>query len=156
MTSLLIKTYLKNRYLPTALLGIFFGTFTIAFALVIPTFWLPFSVGPIAWFLIDASVVCLFLMFAFLIMAFEGMKGQLLSPITTLFIALTAVAISLFLTLLRAGYTYYDMWWPNPNDDFDILFVGFVLTAVLIVLFRLIQFTRYESPGRQKRMTVIA
>lgn len=156
MTALLINTYLKNHYRPTALLAMFFGTFTIAFIFVIPTFWLPFSAGPIAWFLMEASVVSLFLMFTFLIMAFEGMKGQILSPISTLFIALTAVTISLFLTILTSGYFYTDMWWTLPNDDFDIMFVAYVLIAVIIVLFRLIQFIRYERPGREKKMTIIA
>ncbi len=164
MTTLLVRTYLKSHYHPTALLGMFFGTFTIAFIFIIPTFWLPGDTiidSAIPWFLFDASVVCFFLMFAFLIMAFEGMKGQILSPISTLFIALTAVAISLHITVLTLEPTYSGnvgekQWWGNVSEEFYILFVVFVLTAVIIVLFRLIQFIRYESPEREKKMTIIA
>lgn len=160
MTSLLVREYLKNRYLPTALLGLFFGLFTLAFSLTVPIFWIPNEISGrmIAIFLQDASVICLFLMFPFLIMAFEGMKGRILSPITTLFIALTAVAIS-YLTLTQPWeYTWsgLEMWFQETYDEFLIVFVGFVLIAVFIVLGRLIEFTIQEGPVREKRMTIIA
>jgi len=160
MTILLIRVYLKNHYLPTALLGLFWGIFSFAFLVTTPIFFIPNTPNGemLAIFLQDISVVSIFLMFAVLIMAFEGMKGwQILSPISTIFIALTAVAVSLYVTVIRIpSMTFNGIWWSKPNDMFDILFVGFVFSAVIIILVRLIQYTRHESSGKEKRMTIIA
>ncbi|MHA1265942.1 MAG: hypothetical protein ACTSRS_11990 [Candidatus Helarchaeota archaeon] len=161
VSAFLINLYLKNRYIPTLFLSTFFGLFCIAFALTIPIFWLPGSgtTAPLAVEILqDASVFLLFLMFPFLIMAIEGMRGRLFSLISIFFIAFTAFSLG-FLSAFppRWGWDCTgDMCYQVTYLDFDVLFISYLFSAVLIVLFRLIQFVGKKEPGRSKKMPFIA
>lgn len=154
----LTKLSRKTRYIPTVLLGAFFAVFATAFALTIPLFWIPESQELVARGFQNTSVILLFLMFPFLVMAFEGMKGRFFSPITTLFVAFTAFCMG-FLAVVppRWNYEFIDGWWVQTTTlEFDILFILYGLSAMIIVLVRLIQFIREEGSGRSKKMPIIA
>ena len=157
MTLFLARLARKTRYIPTVLLGTFFGTFTIAFSLTLPTFWIPFGEQLLAEFFLNASIICLFLMFPFLILSFEGMKGRFFSPISTLYIAFGAFAVA-FLTFMQPWGSSWGkyMYYGETTDEFVILFAVYVFSAVVIVLIRLIQYIREEALGRDKRMTIFA
>ncbi len=163
VTIFLAILYKKNRYIPTLLLATFFGLFTVAFSLTIPIFWLPgtLDVAPIAVEILqDASVILLFLMFPFLIMAFEGMRGRIFSLVSILFIAFTSFCIG-FLSVFPPRWTWnctnpMNMCYQITYLEFDIIFVAYLLSAVIIIFVRLTQFIAKEVPGRSKTMPLIA
>lgn len=157
----LVKLYLKNRYIPTLLLATFFGLFVAAFAVTIPIFWLPGS-GTTPSLAVEilqvSSIVIMFLMFPFLIMALEGMKGNFFSIFSIIYIAFTAFSIG-FISAYppRWGWDCTgDMCYQITYLDFDILYVTYLITASLIVLFRLTQFVTKREEGRSKKMPFIA
>jgi len=162
VTILLTRLYLKNRYTPTLLLATFFGLLTVAFTVTLPIFFLPgFGLEPplAVEVLQNASVILLFLMFPFLIIAFEGMKGDLFSTVSIMFIAFTAFSIG-FLATIPPRWSWISdpegIWYQVTNLEFDILFVAYLLTAVTIVLYRLTQFVTEKETGRSKTMPIIA
>ncbi len=154
---LMTKRYLMTRYVPTLLLATFFWLVTVAFAIGLPLFWLPISAELLARFLYDASLVLLFVMFPFLIMALEGMNGRIYSPITAFAIGFTAYSLG-FMTVIppRWDYIFTNMWLQIDHIDFDILFSIFVLTMAGLVGYRLIQFVKEKETTRSKKYPMIA
>ncbi|MFX1298887.1 MAG: hypothetical protein ACFFD2_29010 [Promethearchaeota archaeon] len=135
---------------------------TFAFVLNLPLFWLPNNtMGElIARITQDTGLILLFLMFPFLIMAFEGMKKQFFSPITILYIASTTYCLG-FLTTIPPRWDYVfspnlNMWFQNTKLEVDLLFTFFALAAVIIIMFRLIQFITGKETGRSRKMPIIA
>ena len=159
MTIFLAILARKTRYVPTVLLGTFFGVFTISFSLTLPTFWIPYGERLLAEFFLNSSVVLLFLMFPLLILAFEGMRGRFFSPLTTFYISFATFAIS-FLVFAYPPPWGSDwgtsMYYGTTTDAFDIVFALYAFSAIIIVLARLVEFIRGEGSERDKRKTIIA
>ncbi|NVM31813.1 MAG: hypothetical protein HWN65_23440, partial [Candidatus Helarchaeota archaeon] len=157
MTIFLAILARKTKYIPTVLLGTFFGVFTIVFSLTLPTFWIPYGEQLLAEFFLNSSVVLLFLMFPLLILAFEGMRGRFFSPLTTFYISFTTFAIS-FLVFMQPWGSYWGdyMYYGTTTEAFDIVFALYAFSAIIIVLARLVEFIRGEGSERDKRMTIIA
>ena len=154
---LIMKMYLATRYRPTALLAIFFIIFTVDFLIFVPVFWIPLSGELFARILSDISGVLIFMMFPFLIMAIEGMKGHIISPISTVTIGLTAYVMG-FLSIVppRWDYIFDVIWWQVFHADLDIALTLYVFVMVCFISYRLFQFVREKGTARSKKYPIIA